>query len=516
MRAGRLSFDPDEPAHLVFRIDEVRAPWVKRVLFTTVFFVVALVTEGGMGGPLAGSRFRVVSIDSDRVLSRYRDKLRWDGEVSVGQILRQDLSEMSAGEFAERWVYSSKRSVSVRRRPPGPMSEEPPVDSGAGSAGALGPMSEESSSGSGSAGALGLMSEESSSGSADASSGRSAHKLISGELLEDFVRVCRVPAVAAALVGADGSVDAEVAGTRRRGFDEPVRASDRWHIGSCAKTFTAVLWARLVEAGDAEWDMPIPAAFADLDDLHPGWTGVTVDDALQCRAGFASNIGRTRMEPAWLDARPLAWQRTDAARQALQAPPRRPGRFAYSNLSYIVVGAAIDRLAGAAYERALADRVLKPLGIKSAGFGAPPEIWGHPARLRLGVAGLFRGRPADPAEPKSDNPAVYASAGTLHLTVEDWAAFCRIFLIGGGDLLRPDTIEHLLAQPPGRGTRMSMGWIKPPYLRGTSYSMQGSNTMWAAAALLDHDRERAALVVANDGRRRALDQTLQFATHLFD
>ena len=520
MRAGRLSFDLDEPAHLVFRIDEVRAPWVKRVLFTTVFFVVALVTEGGMGGPLAGSRFRVVSIDSDRVLSRYRDKLRWDGEVSVGQILRQDLSEMSAGEFAERWVRSSKRSVSGRRRPPGPVSEEPPADSGAGSADALGPMSEESSSGSGSAGALGPMSEgppvDSGAGSADAPSGCSAHELISRELLEDFVRVCRVPAVAAALVGADGSVDAEVAGTRRRGFDDPARVSDRWHIGSCAKTFTAVLWARLVEAGDAEWDMPIPAAFADLDDFHPGWAGVTVDDALQCRAGFASNIGRTRMEPAWLDARPLAWQRTDAARQALQAPPRRPGRFAYSNLSYIVVGAAIDRLAGAAYERALADRVLKPLGIKSAGFGAPPEIWGHPARLRLGVAGLFRGRPADPAEPKSDNPAVYASAATMHLTVEDWAAFCRIFLAGSGDLLRPDTIDHLLAQPPGRGTRMSMGWIKPPYLRGSSYSMQGSNTMWAAAALLDHDRERAALVAANDGRRRALDQTLQFATHLFD
>ena len=535
MRAGRLSFDPDEPAHLVFRIDEVRAPWVKRVFVTAASFVMALAFESGTLGAQAGSRFRVVSIDSGRTLSKYRDKLIWYGEVSVGQILRQDLSEMSAGEFAERWVRSSKRSASGRRQPPGPMSEEPPADSDAGSADALGPMSEESSSdsGAGSAGALGPVSEELSSGSADAlgpmsggsssgsgsagaSSGCSAHELISGELLEDFVRVCRVPAVAAALVGADGSVDAEVAGTRRRGFDEPVRASDRWHIGSCAKTFTAVLWACLVEAGDAEWDMPIPAAFADLDDLHPGWAGVTVDDALQCRAGFASNIGLTQMQPAWLDARPLAWQRTDAARRALREPPWRPGRFAYSNLSYIVVGAAIDRLAGAAYERALADRVLKPLGIESAGFGAPPEIWGHPARLRLGVAGLFRGRPADPAEPKSDNPAVYASAGTLHLTVEDWAAFCRIFLIGGGDLLGPDTIEHLLAQPPGRGTRMSMGWIKPPYLRGTSYSMQGSNTMWAAAALLDHDRERAALVVANDGRRRALDQTLQFATHLFD
>lgn len=496
MRAGRLSFDPDEPAHLVFRIEEVRAAWIKRTVFTVVSFGLSLVFETPLGAQ-PGSRFRVVSVDSGRVLKRYRDKLIWYGEVSAGQTLRFDLSELTAGEFAERWVFASQSfrfdadddvetdsSPSVGRPVPRPMSEESLTSPGADSAGA--------------------------------SSGRSAPGLISAELLEYFVRRYRVPAVAAALVRADGSVEMQVAGNRRRGFDDLARLSDRWHIGSCTKTFTAVLWARLVEGGDAEWGLPITEVFADLDDVHPGWDGLTIDDALHCRAGFAPNIGLTQMRPAWLDARPLKWQRTDAARRAMQAPPRRPGRYAYSNLSYIVVGAAIDRLAGVAYEQALADRVLKPLGIESAGFGAPPEIWGHPARFRLGVVDLFRGRPADPAEPKSDNPAVYGPAGRLHLTVEDWAAFCRIFLTGGGDLLGPDTIEHLLAQPPGRGTRLSMGWIKPPYLRGTSYSMQGSNTMWAAAALLDHKRERAALAVGNDGRRRAIDQTLQLATCIFD
>ena len=173
MRAGRLSFDPDEPAHLVFRIDEVRAPWVKRVFVTAASFVMALAFESGTLGAQAGSRFRVVSIDSGRTLSKYRDKLIWHGEVGVGQILRQDLSEMSAGEFAERWVRSSKRSASGRRQPPGPMSEEPPADSDAGSADALGPMSEESSSdsGAGSAGALGPVSEELSSDSGAGSAG---------------------------------------------------------------------------------------------------------------------------------------------------------------------------------------------------------------------------------------------------------------------------------------------------------------------------------------------------------
>ena len=45
--------------------------------------------------------------------------------------------------------------------------------------------------------------------------------------------------------------------------------------------------------------------------------------------------------------------------------------------------------------------------------------------------------------------------------------------------------------------------------------MQGSNTMWASAALLDQKRERAALVVGNDGRRRVLNRTLRLATDLF-
>lgn len=107
MRASRLSFDRDEPAHLVFRIEEVRASWIKRTVFTVVSLGMSLMFETPFGAQ-PGSRFRVVSIDSGRVLKRYRDKLIWYGEVSAGQILQKDLSELSAGEFAERWVFASQ------------------------------------------------------------------------------------------------------------------------------------------------------------------------------------------------------------------------------------------------------------------------------------------------------------------------------------------------------------------------------------------------------------------------
>ena len=278
------------------------------------------------------------------------------------------------------------------------------------------------------------------------------------ELLRRFARRHRVPAVTAAVVEVDGPVEVHVVGVRRRRSQDAALASDRWHIGSCTKTFTAVLWACLVERGDAEWDMPLPEALADLgSDIHGDWADQTVDSVLLCRAGVSADLSPVQMSQAWEDPRPLAAQRTDAARRALRVPPDQPGEFRYSNLSYIVVGAAIDRLAGATFEQAMDTHVLEPLGIETAGFGPPSEAWGHPARFRLGSMGLLAGPPADPADPFSDNPAVLSAAGTMHITMADWARFVRVFMVGGSSLIRDDTVERLLRGPPWRPVRDGYG-----------------------------------------------------------
>lgn len=317
------------------------------------------------------------------------------------------------------------------------------------------------------------------------------------------------------MVPAEGPVEEHVVGVRRRGSRDPALMSDRWHIGSCTKTFTVALWARLVELGHAEWDMPLEQALADLDsDIHPEWMGQTVDSVLWFQAGFRANLSPGEMRQAWDDSRPLPVQRTDVARQALSAPPDRPGEFRYSNLGGIVVGAAIDRLAGATFEQALATHVLAPLGIESAGFGPPGEIWGHPARFRLGDLGLFAGPPADPSDPFSDNPAVLSAAGTMHIIMADWARFVRIFMVGDSNLLHASTVERLLRTPHGSEYGMAMGWRRTGSIPGVGYGMQGSNTMWSTAALIDDDRRRAALVACNDGRSRVLSGTARLAASL--
>ena len=58
-----------------------------------------------------------------------------------------------------------------------------------------------------------------------------------------------LPAVAA-LVQIDGKLAAEAAlGVRALGHSEPVTTSDRWHIGSDTKAFTATLIARWSNKG---------------------------------------------------------------------------------------------------------------------------------------------------------------------------------------------------------------------------------------------------------------------------
>ena len=304
-------------------------------------------------------------------------------------------------------------------------------------------------------------------------------------------------------------------GVRQRGSRDAALASDQWHIGSCTKAFTAALWACLVERGQAAWEMPVPSALADFgSEIHPDWNGQTIDSVLRSQAGLRANLSPSQMEEAWEDRRPLVDQRTDLAGRALRARPDRPGEFRYSNLGDIVVGAAIDRLAGATFEQALDTCVLAPLGIESAGFGPPAEIWGHPARFRLSGFGLLAGPPADPSDAYSDNPAVLSAAGTMHITMADWARFVRVFMVGGSNLLRDATVDRLLMSPHGGQYGMAMGWRRTAMLPGVGYVMQGSNTMWSTAALIDSDRSRAALVASNDGRNRVLRATGQLAASL--
>lgn len=238
-------------------------------------------------------------------------------------------------------------------------------------------------------------------------------------LLDDLRRRSGPPAIGASIVESSAQIMYHSVGVRRRGSSDEILLSDKWHIGSCTKSITAALWARLVELGYCRWEDRLLDIFDDLATVHVEWKNVSIRDAMQCRAGLRPNFGRDVFKSSWRDSRPLSIQRSDVVRQVLQRPPRNFGKFVYSNLSYVIVGAAIDRTSGLSYEDALRQYVLDPLYISTAGFGAPEDNCGHRPRLCLAGLGMMKGRPALPSNVKSDNPLVMSSAGTLHLSLGD-------------------------------------------------------------------------------------------------
>ena len=337
------------------------------------------------------------------------------------------------------------------------------------------------------------------------------------ESIDEFRSRTGVPGVVAGVVDRGGALETAVAGSRRRNAPaDTVTADDRWHIGSCGKVMTAVLYGCLVDAGTAEWGTPIVDLFPDLAGVDRAWREPTIDDLFHCRAGVAPNPPLRQMKTLWACELDPAEQRSRAASTVLAAPPRKPGRFRYSNLGYVLAGAAIDRLAGTPYEEALRDFLLVPLGVESLGFGPPPANCGHGARIRLGPLLVGPGRPASPHDVRSDNPTLLTPAGRMHLTIADWAAFQRVILNHGQPVLEEETMRHILAPPVAEPRSMAMGVAPAHRLDGVEYGMQGSNTMWVATALVDEELDRTAMVVVNDGRTSLLRHTAVLATELLE
>lgn len=158
---------------------------------------------------------------------------------------------------------------------------------------------------------------------------------------------------------------------------QPVTAATPFHICSCSKTFTAATFARLVQEGAAEWDAPVrdvvpeflapDAPFADL---------CTFRDLAAMRVG----MGRTGLAEWGVRQDIPTSERLALGRHiGLVAPFR--DRFSYSNLSYIALALAGERLAGRPYAELVRDLVLQPLGMAhtvSAGSGqtAPTDAAG--------------------------------------------------------------------------------------------------------------------------------------------
>jgi CubicO group peptidase (beta-lactamase class C family) len=336
------------------------------------------------------------------------------------------------------------------------------------------------------------------------------------DIAAKLAELCRkhdVPAMSAAVVNAKGLVKSDSFGVRKRGTSDKIDLADRYPIGSNTKSMTAVLAAVLVEAGKIEWKTTIGDVWpkAKDADMHPKLRNVTLEQLLSHQSGLPANISDISGQ-AWVnfleDKQSPALERRSMLKLVLsQAPTLPQGKFAYSNLGYAVASAMLETRGQDSFESLMKKRVFDPLEMHSADFRTmnsvqqlqPPFLWGHQAA---------NGKPVDPRTAGAENPSVYAAAGTVHLTIEDYAKYARWQLARKpAPVLRSQTSFDYLHKPQvdynQPGAKYSCGWICLDTGLGPALSHTGSNTNSFAVIWVFPKSDFAAIVCTNSGQAKA-------------
>lgn len=322
--------------------------------------------------------------------------------------------------------------------------------------------------------------------------------------LEPIRAEAKVPALAAAVIQKNKLVALGAVGKRRADRDDPIRHDDRFHIGSCTKSMTATMIARLVEMDKLDWGSMVAEVLPALrKKVRREYWKVTLEQLLTHRSGLPEDrVPHPQVFPRLWSL--SAKQRLQAAEVMLQQEPvAAPGeKTVYSNGGYVIAAAMAEAVTGKTWEELMDELLFRPLGIKSAGFGAPATgAWGH----RSGVDGYL---PVPPS-PFADNPPVLGPAGTVHLSLSDWAHYAILHLRGAVEknppVLREETFAKLHT-PPEDGT-YAMGWgiARPTWVPGRVLQHAGSNTMWFAQIVLVPDAQAGFLITTNAADEKAIN-----------
>ncbi|GGZ21227.1 serine hydrolase domain-containing protein [Asticcacaulis endophyticus] len=275
-----------------------------------------------------------------------------------------------------------------------------------------------------------------------------------------------------------------------------VQPTDQWHWGSITKSMTATLVARLVEAGKVSWDTRVASVFPK--DINPAYADATFRHLLSHRAGLQPNIDMFHLMAYSRD--PLLDAREERRRYALTALKQKPvgalaEKMVYSNNGYIVAGAMLEDITGQPWETLIRAHVFDPLGLSSAGFGAPGRAGMIDQPLGHAVSGKVR-KPA-PVGPKivNDNPVALGPAGRVHMSLADMLTYLSAHRDQPQAFLKAAS-WHTLHTPPYGGD-YAMGWV---VRKDGSLWHNGSNTVWYGEVMVD---PKAGVVCASAGNDAA-------------
>jgi D-alanyl-D-alanine carboxypeptidase len=282
---------------------------------------------------------------------------------------------------------------------------------------------------------------------------------------------------------------------------EPIRATDRFRIGSITKSFVSTVVLQLAGERRLTLDDTVERW---LPGIIPNGDTITVRQLLNHTSGLYNYTDL----PFYLQVlrEPLrTWRPLQLVQRAVAHPPLfAPGTsWSYSNTNYIVLGmiiAAVDgvpaRLQMASPAVEVYRRIIGPLRLWHTSFPlTDPDIRGPHAHGYIIDPPPELGLPAI-LDTTRFNPSWAWTAGAIISTLDDVADFHRALFTGR--LLGPDqqrALESTVPTVPGSGFEYGLGVVKLQTPCGTAWGHDGGTPSHASISLISPDGARQATLM---------------------
>ncbi|MFI6097109.1 serine hydrolase domain-containing protein [Lentzea sp. NPDC051213] len=215
--------------------------------------------------------------------------------------------------------------------------------------------------------------------------------------------------------------------------DKPVPLDGRFRVGSITKTFVSTVLLQLAGEGKVDLDAPVDRYLPGLIDKQ-----ITVRQVLQHTSGLYNYTSALPLDPAEFEKiRYKHWDPKELLAISTSKPlDFAPGtKWSYSNTNYIVAGLLVEKLTGRPYERAVEQRILKPLHLNDT------EVPGDSVNIKGPHAHGYWAVNGKPSDITRINPSVAWAAGEMVSTTKDLDTF--IVALTSGKLLKPAQQKEL-------------------------------------------------------------------------
>jgi len=330
------------------------------------------------------------------------------------------------------------------------------------------------------------------------------------EFAADIQQHYLLPGMAVAKINNTSIKDVAIKGWNKIKNGTSLNNTSKFNIGSCGKSFTALLVATFVEEGRLSWETKISDVLTDMQ-IHEGFKNITIRQLLSHTAGIRhfwsdEDVFEVAEAIPGLNGSAVEKRCVFTEWNLSQKPYFEPGVYQYSNAGYVVVATMLEKLSGKSFEELIRARIFNPLNLSSAEFGYPfinNDEQPH-RHMRRYIGGM--GITLDPELRLIDE--LFNPAGNISLTIEDFAKYIIFYIkaLKGEETLIDYHLVQELFKPvvdTEKGNQVGMGW-QIIYIDGVkTYGHTGSDGTSRSVMTIDPQTWNAVVFATNIGDTQA-------------